>query len=324
MELDTIEVLRRIRHILTGWLLLFVTNASYLVPGVGVPLTFVLAAVTFFYILRIFAYGHPFQGVILTLALGSTCISHLVFPEMVASSRSTAWAGFRDAFHVAESAKGPELEPEDDKPRPTPDPEPASDRKRPSFLPPPELLNSSIIDRNTDFPELPRARNPTWTPTSTNRQGRTATNGGTTNTTASIGADRARPKTPEQEVLELIMKCRKAEQRRDIAGAMAPYQGKVLYFGKTEMWKDIRADKLDYFQKWPQISESIVGEPKVESLPKGYARVSFRSTFRVSNPNTRKWCSGTIDNEYLLLAGRAGWLIASQEGDVSNLQKGTF
>jgi hypothetical protein len=129
--------------------------------------------------------------------------------------------------------------------------------------------------------------------------------------------------TPEDEIRLSVLKAREAETKREIAGAMRCYADKVSYFGQSRRAHEIRADKLEYFKKWPAQEESIVGKVEVKILNRGYASMQFRSRFRVSNPSTGEWRTGLVDNRYTLLIDQYGWKVVGQDGEVHNLQKGT-
>lgn len=118
---------------------------------------------------------------------------------------------------------------------------------------------------------------------------------------------------------------RAAETKDDLNLVMKQYYQEVIYFNKTISKAQIRADKEDYWMKWPHREERITSPIEINSQGRFYHEVTFRSQFKNTN-EIGHWVSGDLENFYVLEvndSSPAGVVVLEQRAKASNIKKST-
>jgi ketosteroid isomerase-like protein len=110
-----------------------------------------------------------------------------------------------------------------------------------------------------------------------------------------------------------------AMSRRDVDGLVRLYADSAdcLDLGVVTP-SALRREYEKQFQRWPQFSWQLVGEPVVEQLDSGRCRLAFSVSFKAANPATKRSSSGRADEQMLLASDASGtWKIVSQRETVN-------
>lgn len=314
-SVDRFTRIRRIRHILSGWFVLLVAILVAPIPHLGPWLARLIALAGFLYALRVLTLGHWIQGLIqfgCFLALLISPKREVPNKPATPEVRNHASASWTRPSATAYQPPPPHREAWSNQAVEVPRREsPPQASPLESAQPSPIQTQAEVRPRAAEGPES-GVREPVIARTPESEPPK-----------EELVPTFPAVESPEEEALAFVINYRAAEERRDVDAAMKAFGESAFYCGQTRTAAEIRDDKAAYFRRWPVVTDSIVGTPTVEVLTQGYVRVRFRSTFKVHSPVERKWCSGTVDNEYLLLQGQR-WRISSQDGKVSNLQRGTW
>ena len=132
------------------------------------------------------------------------------------------------------------------------------------------------------------------------------------------------PPSDKDRALERVRTARKLELQDDLDAVMEQYADRVHYFGRWVPKAEIRADKADYWERWPVRKETITSDLNFSQPQDNSFEVTFKSTFRNENPKTGAWVSADLDNRYILRevhGGLFGLFVVEQSVVVSNLKE---
>lgn len=127
-----------------------------------------------------------------------------------------------------------------------------------------------------------------------------------------------------EEIHRLLMATFAAEAAGQIDTLSGHYADKVWYFGKSRSRDEILSDKRDYAERWPQRSERFLSSPAIYTGGEDSYGAEFTTAFRVQNPETNEWRSGTVKHQFAFSNMNGLIRISLHNGEVTITGKGNL